>query len=237
MLFIGWQDESGNTITSNSIFDANSQIKLLPKTISIDKELLNGSVDSDGKATDSQPVPTTANYENGLYVQGTQVRVQLSQEDPALGLRFINVVNDDLIKALKSIEGITNVKFGTLVISSKRLDSELTVDTPKAKNVIADKIWRNSQTLNSNYEKYTACVVNIPQEQFTTSIVIRPYITYTDTSGIIHHLYGEQYSGVSIYSVALSAYESGIETKEVTDYLYKNIISKVSSDNDTEIEF
>lgn len=154
-----------------------------------------------------------------------------------LGIRFISVVNDDLITMLKTTNGITNVTFGTLVASSNKVSGTLTYGMTGVSTVSATKIWKNSVTLNSNYDKFTACVTNIPEAHLATELLVRPYIRYVDASGNVNYLYGEQYENASIFKVAKVAYESGKETDAVNSYLYTNILSKTLGDNDTEIEF
>jgi hypothetical protein len=115
------------------------------------------------------------------------------------------------------------------------------LNTPKASAVKANNIFASTDTLGKNYDKYTACVINIPKEYFDTPIVVRPYFTYTDLSGVKHVFYGEQYV-CTFYAAAYSAYnatdENGyVETEAVRESLLETIISKVKGDNDTDIEF
>lgn len=236
-VFKGWFDEEGNAFKVGTKLSANEEITLTPVFVDANN-MLNGFVDENGTANDDKPVPTSAKYTNGLYVQGAQVRTPADEKYAnELGLRFINVVNDDLIKLLKSTDGITDVSFGTLVASSSSVSGTLSDGMTGVSTVSATKIWRNSVTLNSNYDKFTACVVNIPEKHLSTAILVRPYIRYIDASGVVRYLYGEQYNTASIFSVAKAAYEGDVETLEVKQYLYDNIIAKTKGDNDTEIEF
>ena len=201
--------------------------------------MLSVSVDTDGNANDDNPVPASAKYTNGLYIQGAQVRTPYDEKGAnSLGLRFISVVNDDLIKLLKTTKGIKDVKFGTLVAAeTKAAGKTLVKGFAGASDVEALKIWQSTTTLNANYAKFTACVIGIPAEYLSTDIYVRPYICYTNASGEVTYIYGEQYETASIFKVAKEAYESGRESDDVNNYLYEHIVSKVTGDNDLNIDF
>ena len=237
-LFLGWCDEDGNLVTENTTFEAGQEVKLSAQWVDA-TELLSGTIDADGNANDDNPVDKDATYTNGLYIQGAQVRTPLDEKSAnVLGLRFVTVVNEDLIKFLKNTNGIKDVTFGTLVASTSKVGGKVLVKgMDGVSEVEATKIWRNSQTLNANYEKFTACVTNIPEKHLTTNVCIRPYICYTNASGTVTYIYGDQYSGASIYTIAKAAYDSGEETPEINNYLYENIIKLATGDNDTTLPF
>lgn len=79
--------------------------------------------------------------------------------------------------------------------------------------------------------------INQEKPHLSTEIMVRPFIRYTDASGNVNYIYGEQYETASIFRIAKAAYDGGEETTEVNNYLYQNIISKCLGDNDTDIEF
>ena len=237
-LFLGWFDENGEAFDIKSTIEPNSSITLTPNYISMDA--LNGFVDTDGNENDDNYVGSKAKYQNGLYIQGAQVRTPLDEKGAnPLGIRFITVVSEDVLSTLKSASGITNVKYGNLVASSKvvtttKLEEGMAGVTP----VPADKIWKNSATLGgANYHKYTACVVNVPEKNISTTLIVRPFISYTDANGVNRVLYGQEYTTASLFTVAKAAYVSAKETQEVKEYLYENIIKIAKGDNDTSLEF
>jgi hypothetical protein len=239
-IFSGWSDSDGNYVTADSVFSANQEVVLNANFIDFDKDMLSCKVDEEGNLNDQNPVPTSALYENGMYLQGAQVRIPL-KENKDWGLRFITVFNTNIKNAIEN--GKMKFERGTLVVSALNFDpnSELVLNTPKASAVKANNIFASTDTLGKNYDKYTACVVNIPKEYFDTPIVVRPYFTYTDLSGVKHVFYGEQYV-CTFYAAAYSAYnatdENGyVETEAVRESLLETIISKVKGDNDTDIEF
>ena len=236
-LFLGWYKENGEAFDLDSTLAPGSEITLTPNYISMDA--LSGYIDADGNENDDNPVPTTAKYKNGLYVQGAQVRTPLDEKSAnSLGIRFVTVVSEDVLATLKSSNGITNVKYGTLVASSKVATTLEIEDGMKGVSAVyADKIWRNASTLGADYQKYTACIVKVPENQLSTTLIVRPFISYTDANGVERCLYGDVYSTASLFTVARAAYLSTKETQEVKDYLYENIISLATGDNDTTIPF
>ncbi len=240
-LFSGWSDESGNFITSKSVFEKNTKIIIKPNYIDFDKDMLTSFVDENGNENDPNPVLPSDKYTNATFLQGAQVRVPI-KENKSWGLRFITVFNTDVKKAIEN----SAMKFerGLVVVSEKdhNFINKLVIDTPNSSKVVAKNIFATTEELKKNYDKYTACVVNIPEEYFDSQIVVRPYFTYVDFSGITHAFYGEQYS-CSLYSAAVSAYNatdsngSYVESDEVRKSLYETIVKKVLGDNDLNVDF
>ncbi len=222
-IFIGWTNADGTPFDKNYVTD-NTMISTNFVGVG---DMLKCAIE---KGTNDTTLPTDATYTNGLYIEGVQVRVPLNSTDPALGLRFVSVVNDDLIDFLNSTDGIFDVKFGTIVAKESDITGEMKIDTEKIVVAYADKIWRSAETLGASYQKFTACITGIPQSDLQTKLVIRPFISYTDVMGNEIVVYGEQYSGADLYSAAQAAYNSEGETNEVKEYLQNNIISKVEPD-------
>ena len=232
-LFIGFTDGNDSYVKKGGTIAWGSYI--YSKYLAVE---LGGKVTQTLNPNDPNPVDTKATYTNGFYVQGAQVRVGLTPADKATGLRFI-VVNNTEIKAALQTAITQNFTFtrGILVMpATKYKGGELAVDTEGSTNVPANNIFASTTTLQANYDKYTACIVNIPEEYFSTNVLVRPYFKYTDNSGVEHVYYGEQYS-CSLYTAAHAAYIGGKESPEVNEYLYNTIISKCKGDNDTEVEF
>ncbi len=222
MIFDGWYDQNGNAVTTS----VNTFTAVTPKYIDL-TEAMTGTLPK--AEHDNTPVPKNAAYTNGLYLQGVQVRIG---SNVTTGLRFITANNMDLLAALDEY----NVEYGTLVIAKSKLNSGLlTYGVGKA--VKADKIWHSSTALGANYQKYTACVRNISTENLQSDIVARPYIKYTDKSGIVRILYGEQYA-TNIYAAAKYAYDYGNETEEIKQSLWNEIINVFGiGDNDVQPEW
>ena len=231
-LFLGFTDDNDSYVKKGGTIAWGSYIysKYLNVT-------LGGKVVSAVNENDPNPIrDMTATYTNGFYIQGAQVRVGLTPQDKATGLRFIVVNNTEIKTALETaITNNLNYERGVMVISGKKYKGgALEVNTENATKVEAKNIFASTTTLQANYDKYTACIINIPEEHFSTQVLVRPYFKYTDNSGVEHVYYGEQYS-CSLFAAARVAY--GKESDAVNEYLYNTIISKCKGDNDTQIQF
>ncbi len=233
-VFAGWYDENGDAYNTTQTLALGTQVTLTPKFVDVSDKL--GTLVATGNETDDNPVPATAKYTNGLYIQGAQVRTPVENSNLTMGLRFVTVVNNDLINKLKSISGITDVMSGTLVGSTQKVtDKSVTVDSEFIAVSQAVNTWRFSTELNSNYNKYTVCVTNIKEENFETKLVVRPFIKYTDASGNIRYIYGEQYSGASLFDVASYACDAQTEDAQTLQWLKENIVNKCKGDNDFDL--
>ncbi len=221
----GFVDENGNMFSS---YDDNVTDKTLYPVYIDTNDMMNATVVKGGE-NDDNPIPSDAVYKNGLYIQGVQIRTELEENSPTMGLRFVSVVNDDLMTLLDNADRIYSIRFGTIVIKSCNLKNgeALTADTKYAIDAVGDNIYRNATTLNSNYEKFTACIVNIPKKDYKTDITIRPYIYYTDESGIERYIYGEEYS-TNLFDAAQEAINKKSEKDNVLDYIMDNIISQAA---------
>ncbi len=180
-------------------------------------EDMNGFVDLDGNSKDSTPVPAYAKYTNGFYVQGAQLRIESSK---VTGLRFIIVNNTDMLTTMQQA-GLTNISYGALV----ELDTGANLNIRNAVDVPADNIYQTSTDLNSDYQKFTACVTGIGSLDMRTDIAVRPYLTYTDLKGNSQIIYGEQYR-CNMYSLAYDAYYYGSETSTVKRTLKNDVLDK-----------
>ena len=230
-LFLGFTDKNDSYVKKGGQIAWGSYIYSNYLDVNLD-----GFVDADGNVNDPNPVKATDKYTNGFFVQGAQIRVGLNPEDKATGLRFIVVNNTEIKEALQTaVAENLNFERGIMVISgSKYVGGEIGLNTANASKVPANNIFASTATLNANYDKFTACVINIPESYFSTNVIVRPYFKYTDNSGVEHVYYGEQYS-CSLFAAARAAY--GKESDEVNEYLYNTIISKCKGDNDTQIQF
>ena len=180
---------------------------------------MNGTVAQSSK--DSTPVPTTAKYTNGFYIQGAQLRYEGGTFSKKItGMRFVVVNNVDMISKMQSA-GLENISYGALV----QIDGGYKLTDKVAKVVKADNIYQSSSDLSADYQKFTICITNINDANLRTNIAVRPYLTYTDLSGETHTLYGEQYS-CNIYAVGSDAYNSGKENYFTKNAIKNSILSK-----------
>ncbi len=196
----GWPQKLGGTFSGT--------IYLHPEFASLDEDM-NGEVLGDS-------------YINGLYLEGTQIRIGSGVKT---GLRFVTVNNTDMVKKLQK-EGIT-ATYGTLVALASDVKGEMEIGDELVTNSVATKIYKSSSTLGTDYQKYTACVYNIGTKYFKTDITVRPYISYVDGSGITRVIYGEQYT-CNLYEAAQLAYNSPDEPQANKDLIYSQILSKVN---------
>ena len=178
-------------------------------------EDMNGLVGASSK--DSNPVPDTAKYTNGLYVQGAQVR--LNDVTPT-ALRFIVVNNTDMTTLLRAA-GVSNIRYGAFVA----FNTNETLTNENSTLVTAKNIFKTAEELNTDYQKFTVCVTNIPEGSVRLDISVRPFMRYTDPTGVSRILYGEQYK-CDIYDAAVTAYKSGKESASMNQALYDQIVSK-----------
>ncbi len=234
-LFVGWKN-NGEFVTENTVFTAIEEVTLTAEYVDFDTVSMQGLVDTTGNSPDNNPVPKDAKYINGLYLQGAQVRIP-EKEQKTLGLRFITANNVNITKALE--ENGMVVERGMVVVSDNYIGDgdELLIGLNKSLTVKADYVFKTDSELQKDYDKYTVCVINIPENYMQTKVVVRPYYIYTDLSGIEHVYYGEQYS-CSLYEAARSAYEAKdgngnlIESNETRQALFDRILSKFVGDND-----
>ncbi len=214
VLSLGWVNEDGTLFDKNAVLSPNQEIIIKEKLLFTDK-LLNASLTS--SLGDETQFETGAKYTNGLYVQGAQIRVP--SETVSLGLRFVNVINEDLISALKNV---TEIKYGTLVTKQKST-LPITADTKGVFKSYCDNVFLSSQDLVGNYHKYTACIVSIPESDYKANLKIRPFISYVDLNGETRYIYGEEYCA-SLFDVAQKAVDEGKESDEVLEYFKNNIL-------------
>ena len=184
--------------------------------------------------TNDPYLPTGNKYINGFYVQGTQIRVPSSDDGIVMGLRFVNILDNNLLGALK--EGATNVSYGTLVMLKKYHDgTDVTLDAQNVTKVSGEKTFKRASEFNNQYLKYTVAITGITEEYFTEKFIVRPYITFT-YNGEVVTLYGEQYEGASLYSAAkLAVAPDSIETQSVQDWIQENIVNVVEKIGDNDV--
>ena len=168
-----------------------------------------------------------------LQTSGAQIRIPDDSGEPVItqGLRFVSTIQKSLYDSVQKpqSENDTGLGFGTVVFPTKLLDGDaLRKDTVKnglhAAVVPAVKLKGEPSETEA---VFTACMTGfIPDaETYKTEYTVVSYATYMDGETEVT-VYGEPYS-TGIYEVALAAVNSGKESKEVTQYLFDNIVHVV----------
>ncbi len=171
-------------------------------------------------------VVTSEEEESPFTFTGAQIRTEGVQ-----GLRFIFNL-DAQTHSLLSEEELpksaddTGVGFGSVVILGKLLgDDTLTKETPNAKIVPAVKLYKEpGDTIT-----YTACVIEMPVENYDEEYVAVPYITYMD-NGVEKTIYGTQTESITVFNVAELAYNDATVDTATKEYLYENVLTVVDPD-------
>lgn len=189
--------------------------------------------------------------ERDLHLEGAQVRTS-----GILGLRYIGNITHALRATLVGLNErnvplspendafneTDGISYGTILLPENYLaENELlkngvyTIGDRNyfAKTVPAKKIFETTD----GFDRYTAVLIGIAEENFARRYTARAYVTYYDASGIERTVYGKPY-GTSLYSVAELIYESGAKDEpeekreEILAFLLENILSKIDgSDN------
>lgn len=228
---IGWTDKDGNKVDTSTLTVDN----MIPLTAVVAEiPVAPTMLEADLIPTNDPYLPTGNKYINGFYVQGTQIRVPSDDENIKMGLRFVNVLDNNLLSALK--EGATDISYGTLVMLKKYHNGgEVTLDTQTAKKVEGKNTFKYASEFNNQYLKYTVAVTGITEEYFTEKFIVRPYISFTYNGNTVT-LYGEQYEDASLYSAAkLAVAPDSIEEQSVQTWIQENIVAVVEKPGDNDV--
>ncbi len=184
--------------------------------------------------------------ERDLYLEGVQVRTSGN-----LGLRYISNITHALRTTLVGLNErnaplspendafneTDGISYGTILLPENYLaENELIkngVYTVGEKNYYAKTVpaKKTFETVDE-FDRYTAVLIGISEENLARRYTARAYITYCDASGIERTVYGNPY-GTSLYTVAERIYEDGAKDEpeekreEILAFLLKNILSKV----------
>ncbi len=234
---LSWVDENSNDVNVGAVTPENvSSLKAVAVKIPVKISQLVGEL----VPANDPLLPKNQKYVNGMYIQGAQIRIPSEDGKKTWGLRFINVINNELVVSLLQNGEVSNVAYGTLLVPEGKYTEgdEVTFEYPNVTNVPGDNIFLSAGKFQNRYFKYTACIVNIPQKQFKTKLIVRPYLTF-EYEGNKIVLYGEQYDSASLFTVAQVAVgENSIEDDVTKEWINKNIIDVLKrGDNDTEVEF
>ncbi len=204
-LVTGWQmlhsdgaykDISLAEINNTPVSDLGN---LKPVAIEVPFDLSALTADAIANEKDKQGWTANGKYINGLYIQGAQLSFDDRELGTGAGLRFINVVNNDVQTLLEDLEKndiITNVARGTLAIGVQNGDErfeyiDLVYDNAKIKNP-GTKLFLNEDSVDGDYYKYTLRVINFKESQYDLNIYVRPFLSF-EYKGETVYLYGEQY--------------------------------------------
>ena len=184
--------------------------------------------------------------EKDLYVEGVQIRITAPT-----GLRFVNNISHATREALTllneenaslnpenaAFNATDGISYGTVVLPFDFLGEQELVKgglyeygdkVYAAKNVPA----KNTFEVADGFDRYTAVLINVPEKNLVTNYTARPYITYTDASGVTRTVYGQQYTA-SLHQIADIIYRNGAtefeesQRESVLTFLYEKILSKV----------
>lgn len=234
---LSWVDDNSNAVNVENVTPENvSSLKAVVIKLPVKVYQLVGEL----VPANDPLLPKGENYINGMYIQGAQIRIPSEDGKTTWGLRFINVINNELVTSLLENGEVSDVVYGTLLVPGSRYTAgdEITLAYQGVTNVPGDNIYHTAGNFKNRYFKYTACVINIPQKQFKTTLVVRPYLSFVyEGNNIV--LYGEQYDTASLFTVAQMAVgENSIEDDVTKEWIEKNIINALNTgDNDTEVEF
>lgn len=193
---------------------------------------MNGLLSKGGKPVENVLSPkctvvvTSGEEESPFTFSGAQIRIEGEQ-----GLRFIFELDKETYSLLAEEElpstyDDTGVGFGSVVILGKLLgDETLTKETANAQIVPAVKLYKEPGDIIT----YTACVIEMPIENYAEEYVAVPYITYMD-NGIEKTIYGTQTENITVFNVAELAYNDTAVDTATKEYLYENVLTVVDPD-------
>ena len=174
--------------------------------------------------------------ENAITTLGTAIRTEGKQ-----GMRY-KIKFDKRLLTADNHYGIRFTEYGTLAIKTEYLgDNELTLDGSYAYNGKTETpklgvAYSLEQGIDKVYKddfdtiQFTAVLINIAKNNYNTDYTVRTYFKYVDENGENGVMYLEP-SDIAVYPVAKAAYSARnkdnvlVESKEVRDYLYRNILS------------
>ncbi len=164
---------------------------------------------------------------SGFELVGVQIRTVYSQTYGGTGLRFVSRINKQLISSLESLSD-KSVKYGHIVaFASAVQNGDLTVDScvpvngvyKAQKSEAINKLYRGNR-----YNVFSTVINGIAVSDYPTDFVARPYICYTDASGIErYHYYTETGS-----NALGKGYKANL--KGVAQYILNNNTAAVAAD-------
>ena len=178
-------------------------------------------------------------YENGLYLQGAQIRFPDTQAGITAGLRFVTVLDKNLENKLLELNEqgiISGLDHGMVCIAGvDYTNKDLNINTAKSANW-GDNIYQSSGLFDGEYYKYTLCVTGFKEAHYEINVCVRPVIKF-NYNGETIYLYGEQYN-TNYKAVVQEAYNQHLAGNAVLTDLeleYCKEILGLSADNDIDI--
>lgn len=183
-----------------------------------------------------------------LIIEGVQIR---TTDSPAL--RFISNITHKTRSELLTLspynisldpESVyfnltSGIGYGTLVMSRAHVKSSA-IEKDAVYSIGNNKYCpkavpaRNTLEKLSDYDRFTAVLTGIDTENYLTNFSARPYLTYTDASGMTRTVYGEMYT-TNLYDLADFIHNNSAEPeenrKDIMTYMKTNILEKADGKN------
>ena len=164
---------------------------------------------------------------SGFELVGVQLRTVYSETYGGTGLRFVSRVSNQLLTTLKGLSQ-NSVSYGHIVAFADGIqDSLLTADSCKPVNGIYKVIVSeavNKLYTGTQYNVFSTVINSIGVSDYSTDFAARPYICYTDASGIGRYHY---YTETGNNAVG-GGYKANL--KSVAQYILNNNTAAVEAD-------
>lgn len=175
---------------------------------------------------------------NDLSIEGVQIRI-----DGKPGLRFIGNITHELKSKLAALNSENNsgnltdgIGYGTILLPQTILGENELVKGGKyeykgTEYLSAAVPAAKTFEVCTDFDRYTAVITDIAEQNLDRYYAARAYITYKDASGCVHTAYGSPYAA-SMYEVADIIYKNNAENepenmrKQILEYVYNNILTK-----------
>lgn len=166
---------------------------------------------------------------------GAQIRIP-TKENPRItqGLRFVGEISTDLYDELAE-SGIlpedadaTELGFGSVILPKNYLEEGEALTKQTADAAIVPAV--NLLSKDDDTVKFTVCLVNIPEANYTRDYCVVPYVTLMVDGEEVTY-YGEMLTA-NVYQIALLACgENSQESEYTKEYLKANVIDVVEANN------
>ena len=103
-------------------------------------------------------------------------------------------------------------------------ETSVTINNKVYKSKIAPAV--NLFEITDDEVKFTVCVIEIPEKNYSEEYVAIPYMTYIENGEEIT-VYGEKTEGITVFTIAEMAYADNKTSEVDKEYLYNNILSVV----------